>query len=151
MFVPTKGQSYKNMECYSHQNIRLHPFRVEKKMKRNLSYDIVFYKVLITKTKTMLPIFLSWCWKKTYTKRFWINAQVKKIFHHRPCLGVEIKTIDYCIIASYLLAHNNCRELVLTSRTKILVLCFSLLEEKYQKYNFFSYCSEWFVKYNYKY
>ena len=31
---------------------------LKERMKRNLSYDFVLYKVMITKTKTMLPLFL---------------------------------------------------------------------------------------------
>ena len=32
---------------------------LKERMKRNLSYDFVLYKVMITKTKTMLPIFFD--------------------------------------------------------------------------------------------
>ena len=72
---------------------------LKERMKRNLSYDFVLYKVMITKTKTMLPLFL-WCtWRKSSTKRFESMRKRKKIFDHHPYLDVEIKTIAKCIPA----------------------------------------------------
>ena len=70
---------------------------LKERMKRNLSYDFVLYKVMITKTKTMLPIFSLMYLKEVFNKKIWINAQEEKNFDRHPYLDEEIKTIAECI------------------------------------------------------